>query len=143
MRTELFETVYNLANDTYVPINHRTMGATTAKIDRQIEEPRGSTADEILKNVRDDAAEMVARADIPDSSKAQVITQVVYDKMTEPRNDKFQAAILDKVINENKKKLFDYLIEDCCAGDFAGFVPEHFIGEKQKKEQDDGNSSCC
>lgn len=143
MKTELFEAVYNLSNDTYVPINQRTMGATTAKIDRQIEEPRGNTADEILKNVRDDAAEMLARADIPDSSKAQVVTQVVYDKMTEPRNDKFQAAILDKVINENKKKLFDYLIEDCCAGDFAGFVPEHIIGEKQKKEQDDGNSSCC
>ena len=143
MNTELFETVYNLANDTYVPINQRTMGATTAKIDRQIEEPRGDTADEILKNVRDDAAEMVARADIPDSSKAQVVTQVVYDKMTEPYNDKFQAAILDKVITENKKKLFDYLLEDCCAGDFAGFVPEHIIGEKQKKEQDDGNSSCC
>lgn len=139
MKTELFEAVYNLANDTYVPINQRTMGATTAKIDRQIEEPRGNTADEILKNVRDDAAEMVARADIPDSSKAQVVTQVVYDKMTEPYNDKFQAAILDKVITENKKKLFDYLLEDCC----AGFVPEHIIGEKQKKEQDDGNSSCC
>ena len=143
MKTELFESVYNLANDTYVPINQRTMGATTAKIDRQIEEPRGNTADEILKNVRDDAAEMVARADIPDSSKAQVVTQVVYDKMTEPYNDKFQAAILDKIITENKKKLFDYLLEDCCAGDFAGFVPEHIIGEKQKKEQDDGNSSCC
>lgn len=143
MKTELFEAVYNLANDTYVPTNQRTMGATTAKIDRQIEEPRGNTADEILKNVRDDAAEMVARADIPDSSKAQVVTQVVYDKMTEPYNDKFQAAILDKVITENKKKLFDYLLEDCCAGDFAGFVPEHIISEKQKKEQDDGNSSCC
>lgn len=143
MKTELFEAVYNLANDTYVPINQRTMGATTAKIDRQIEEPRGDTADEILKNVRDDAAEMVARADIPDSSKAQVVTQVVYNKMTEPYNDKFQAAILDKVITENKKKLFDYLLEDCCAGDFAGFVPEHIISEKQKKEQDDGNSSCC
>ena len=111
MKTELFEAVYNLANDTYVPINQRTMGATTAKIDRQIEEPRGDTADEILKNVRDDAAEIVARADIPDSSKAQVVTQVVYDKMTEPYNDKFQAAILDKVITENKKKLFDYLLE--------------------------------
>ena len=143
MKTELFEAVYNLANDTYVPINQRTMGATTAKIDRQIEEPRGDTADEILKNVRDDAAEMAARADIPDFSKAQVVTQVVYDKMTEPRNDRFQAAILDKVITENKKKLFDCLLEDCCAGDFAGFVPEHIIGEKQKKEQDDGNSSCC
>ena len=143
MKTELFEAVYNLANDTYVPINQRTMGASTAKIDRQIEEPRGDTADEILKNVRDDAAEMVARADIPDSSKAQVVTQVVYDKMTEPYNDKFQAAILDKVITENKKKLFDCLLEDCCAGDFAGFVPEHTIDEKQKKEQDDGNSSCC
>ena len=143
MKTKLFEAVYNLANDTYVPINQRTMGATTAKIDRQIEEPRGNTADEILKNVRDDAAEMVARADIPDSSKAQVVTQVVYDKMTEPYNDMFQAAILDKVITENKKKLFDYLLEDCCAGDFAGFVPEHIVGEKQKKEQDDGNSSCC
>ena len=143
MKTELFEAVYNLANDTYVPINQRTMGATTAKIDRQIEEPRGNTADEILKNVRDEAADLVARADIPDSSKAQVVTQVVYDKMTEPYNDKFQAAILDKVITENKKKLFDYLLEDCCAGDFAGFVPEHIIGEKQKKEQDDGNSSCC
>lgn len=143
MKTELFEAVYNLANDTYVPINQRTMGATTAKIDRHIEEPRGNTADEILKNVRDDAAEMVARADIPDSSKAQVVTQVVYDKMTEPRNDRFQAAILDKVITENKKKLFDYLLEDCCAGDFAGFVPEHITSEKQKKEQDDGNSSCC
>lgn len=143
MKTELFEAVYNLANDTYVPINHRTMGATTAKIDKQIEEPRGDSADEILKNVRDEAADLVARADIPDSSKAQVITQVVYDKMTEPYNDKFQAAILDKVITENKKKLFDYLLEDCCAGDFAGFVPEHIIGEKQKKEQDDGNSSCC
>lgn len=143
MKTELFEAVYNLANDTYVPINQRTMGATTAKIDRQIEEPRGKTADEILKNVRDEAADLVARADIPDSSKAQVVTQVVYDKMTEPYNDKFQAAILDKVITENKKKLFDYLLEDCCAGDFAGFVPEHIIGEKQKKEQDDGNSSCC
>lgn len=143
MKTELFEAVYNLANDTYVPINQRTMGATTAKIDKQIEEPRGSSADEILKNVRDEAADLVARADIPDSSKAQVVTQVVYDKMTEPYNDKFQAAILDKVITENKKKLFDYLLEDCCAGDFAGFVPEHIIGEKQKKEQDDGNSSCC
>ena len=143
MKTELFEAVYNLANDTYVPINQRTMGATTAKIDKRIEEPRGNTADEILKNVRDDAAEMVARADIPDSSKAQVVTQVIYDKMANPRNDKFQAAILDKVITENKKKLFDYLLEDCCAGDFAGFVPEHIIGEKQKKEQDDGNSSCC
>ena len=143
MKTELFEAVYNLANDTYVPINQRTMGATTAKIDRQIEEPRGDTADEILKNVRDDAAEIVARADIPDSSKAQVITQVVYDKMTEPRNDKFQAAILDKVVSENKKKFFDGLLEDCCAGDFSGFVPEHIISEKQKKEQDDGNSSCC
>ena len=143
MKTELFEAVYNLANDTYVPINQRTMGATTAKIDKRIEEPRGDTADEILKNVRDDAAEMVARADIPDSSKAQVVTQVVYDKMANPRNDKFQAAILDTVISENKKKLFDGLLEDCCAGDFAGFVPEHIIGEKQKKEQDDGNSSCC
>lgn len=143
MKTKLFEAVYNLANDTYVPINQRIMGATTAKIDRQIEEPRGNTADEILKNVRDDAAEMVARADIPDSSKAQVITQVVYDKMSNPHNDNFQAAILDKVISENKKKLFNYLLEDCCAGDFAGFVPEHIIGEKQKKEQDDGNSSCC
>ena len=143
MKTELFEAVYNLANDTYVPINQRTMGATTAKIDKQIEEPRGSSADEILKNVRDEAADLVARANIPDSSKAQVVTQVVYDKMTEPYNDKFQAAILDKVITENKKKLFDYLLEDCCAGDFAGFVPEHIIGEKQKKEQDDGNSSCC
>ena len=143
MKTELFEAVYNLANDTYVPINQRTMGATTAKIDRQIEEPRGDTADEILKNVRDDAAEIVARADIPDSSKAQVITQVIYDKMTEPRNDRFQAAILDKVVSENKKKLFDDLLEDCCAGDFSGFVPEHIISEKQKKEQDDGNSSCC
>ena len=143
MKTELFEAVYNLANDTYVPINQRTMGATTAKIDRQIEEPRGDTADEILKNVRDDAAEIVARADMPDSSKAQVVTQVVYDKMTEPHNDRFQAAILDKVITENKKKLFDCLLEDCCAGDFSGFVPEHIICEKQKKEQDDGNSSCC
>lgn len=143
MKTELFEAVYNLANSTYVPINQRTMGATTAKIDRQIEEPRGDTADEILKNVRDDAADLVARADIPDSSKAQVVTQVIYDKMAEPRNDKFQAAILDKVISENKKKFFDDLLEDCCAGDFAGFVPEHIIGEKQKKEQDDGNSSCC
>lgn len=143
MKTELFEAVYNLANDTYVPINQRTMGATTAKIDKQIEEPRGNSADEILKNVRDEAADLVARANIPDSSKAQVVTQVVYDKMTEPYNDKFQAAILDKVITENKKKLFDYLLEDCCAGDFAGFVPEHIIGEKQKKEQDDGNSSCC
>ena len=143
MKTKLFEAVYNLANDTYVPINQRTMGATTAKIDKQIEEPRGSSADEILKNVRDEAADLVARANIPDSSKAQVVTQVVYDKMTEPYNDKFQAAILDKVITENKKKLFDYLLEDCCAGDFAGFVPEHIIGEKQKKEQDDGNSSCC
>ena len=143
MKTELFEAVYNLANDTYVPINQRTMGATTAKIDKRIEEPRGDTADEILKNVRDDAAEMVARADIPDSSKAQVVTQVIYDKMANPRNDKFQAAILDTVISENKKKLFDDLLEDCCAGDFAGFVPEHIIGEKQKKEQDDGNSSCC
>lgn len=143
MKTELFEAVYNLANDTYVPISHRTMGATTAKIDRRIEEPRGGTADEILKNVRDDAAEMVASADIPDSSKSQVITQVVYDKMTEPRNSNFQAAILDKVITENNKKFFDGLLEDCCAGDFAGFVPEHIIGEKQKKEQDDGNSSCC
>lgn len=143
MKTELFEAVYNLANDTYVPINQRTMGATTAKIDKQIEEPRGSSADEILKNVRDEAADLVARANIPDSSKAQVVTQVVYDKMTEPYNDKFQAAILDKVVSENKKKFFNYLIEDCCAGDFAGFVPEHIIGEKQKKEQDDGNSSCC
>ena len=143
MKTELFEAVYNLANDTYIPINQRTMGVTTAKIDRQIEEPRGDTVDEILKNVRDDAAEMVARADIPDSSKAQVVTQVVYDKMTEPRNDRFQAAILDKVVSENKKKFFDGLLEDCCAGDFEGFVPEHIIGEKQKKEQDDGNSSCC
>lgn len=143
MKTELFEAVYNLANDTYVPVNHRTMGATTAKIDRRIEEPRGNTADEILKNVRDEAADLVARADIPDSSKAQVITQVVYDKMSNPHNDNFQAAILDKVISENKKKLFNYLLEDCCAGDFAGFVPEHIIGEKQKKEQDDGNSSCC
>ena len=143
MKTELFEAVYNLANDTYVPINQRTMGATTAKIDRQIEEPRGDTADEILKNVRDDAAEMVASADIPDSSKSQVITQVVYDKMTEPRNSNFQAAILDKVVSENKKKFFDGLLEDCCAGDFEGFVPEHIIGETQKKEQDDGNSSCC
>lgn len=143
MKTELFEAVYNLANDTYVPINQRTMGATTAKIDKQIEEPRGSSADEILKNVRDEAADLVARADIPDSSKAQVITQVVYDKMSNPHNDNFQAAILDKVISENKKKLFNYLLEDCCAGDFAGFVPEHIIGEKQKKEQDDGNSSCC
>ena len=143
MKTKLFEAVYNLANDTYVPINQRTMGATTAKIDKQIEEPRGSSADEILKNVRDEAADLVARANIPDSSKAQVVTQVVYDKMTEPRNDNFQAAILDKVVSENKKKFFNYLIEDCCAGDFAGFVPEHIIGEKQKKEQDDGNSSCC
>lgn len=143
MKTELFEAVYNLANDTYVPINQRSMGATTAKIDRQIDEPRGDTADEILKNVRDDAADLVARADIPESSKAQVVTQVVYDKMTEPRNDKFQAAILDKVITESKKEFFDDLLEDCCAGDFAGFVPEHIIGEKQKKEQDDGNSSCC
>ena len=143
MKTELFEAVYNLANDTYVPINQRTMGATTAKIDRQIGEPRGNSADEILKNVRDEAADLVARADIPDSSKAQVITQVVYDKMSNPHNDNFQAAILDKVISENKKKLFNYLLEDCCAGDFAGFVPEHIIGEKQKKEQDDGNSSCC
>lgn len=143
MKTELFEAVYNLANSTYVPINQRTMGATTAKIDRRIEEPRGDTADEILKNVRDDAAELVARADIPDSSKAQVVTQVIYDKMANPRNDKFQAAILDTVISENKKKFFDGLLEDCCAGDFAGFVPEHIIGEKQKKEQDDGNSSCC
>ena len=143
MKTELFEAVYNLANSTYVPINQRTMGATTAKIGRQIEEPRGDTADEILKNVRDDAADLVARADIPDSSKAQVVTQVIYDKMAEPRNDKFQAAILDKVISENKKKFFDDLLEDCCAGDFAGFVPEHIISEKQKKEQDDGNSSCC
>ena len=143
MKTELFEAVYNLANDTYVPINQRTMGATTAKIDKQIEEPRGSSADEILKNVRDEAADLVARANIPDSSKAQVVTQVVYDKMTEPRNDNFQAAILDKVVSENKKKFFNYLLEDCCAGDFAGFVPEHIIGEKQKKEQDDGNSSCC
>ena len=143
MKTELFEAVYNLANDTYVPINQRTMGATTAKIDKQIEEPRGSSADEILKNVRDEAADLVARADIPDSSKAQVITQVVYDKMSNPHNDNFQAAILDKVISENKKKLFNYLLEDCCAGDFAGFVPEHIISEKQKKEQDDGNSSCC
>lgn len=143
MKTELFEAVYNLANDTYVPINQRTMGATTAKIDRRIEEPRGDTADEILKNVRDDAAELVARADIPDSSKAQVVTQVIYDKMANPYNDKFQAAILDTVISENKKKFFDDLLEDCCAGDFAGFVPEHIIGEKQKKEQDDGNSSCC
>lgn len=143
MKTELFEAVYNLANDTYVPINQRTMGATTAKIDRQIGEPRGNSADEILKNVRDEAADLVARADIPDSSKAQVITQVVYDKMANPHNDNFQAAILDKVISENKKKLFNYLLEDCCAGDFAGFVPEHIIGEKQKKEQDDGNSSCC
>lgn len=143
MKTELFEAVYNLANDTYVPINQRTMGATTAKIDKQIEEPIGNSADEILKNVRDEAADLVARADIPDSSKAQVITQVVYDKMSNPHNDNFQAAILDKVVSENKKKLFDYLLEDCCAGDFAGFVPEHIIGEKQKKEQDDGNSSCC
>jgi uncharacterized membrane-anchored protein YjiN (DUF445 family) len=143
MKTELFEAVYNLANDTYVPINQRTMGATTAKIDRRIEEPRGDTADEILKNVRDDAAELVARADIPDSSKAQVVTQVIYDKMANPYNDKFQAAILDTVISENKKNFFDGLLEDCCAGDFAGFVPEHIIGEKQKKEQDDGNSSCC
>lgn len=143
MKTELFEAVYNLANDTYVPINQRTMGATTAKIDKQIGEPRGNSADEILKNVRDEAADLVARADIPDSSKAQVITQVVYDKMSNPHNDNFQAAILDKVVSENKKKLFDYLLEDCCAGDFAGFVPEHIIGEKQKKEQDDGNSSCC
>ena len=119
------------------------MGATTAKIDRRIEEPRGDTADEILKNVRDDAAEIVARADMPDSSKAQVVTQVVYDKMAEPRNSNFQAAILDKVVSENKKKFFDGLLEDCCAGDFSGFVPEHIIGEKQKKEQDDGNSSCC
>ena len=143
MKTELFEAVYNLANDTYVPINQRTMGATTAKIDKQIEEPRGNSADEIVKNVRDEAADLVARADIPDSSKAQVITQVVYDKMSNPHNDNFQAAILDKVISENKKKLFNYLLEDCCAGDFAGFVPEHIISEKQKKEQDDGNSSCC
>lgn len=36
MKTELFEAVYNLSNDTYVPISHRTMGATTAKIDRWI-----------------------------------------------------------------------------------------------------------
>lgn len=143
MKTELFEAVYNLANDTYVPINQRTMGATTAKIDKQIEEPRGDSADEILKNVRDEAADLVARADIPDSSKAQVVTQVVYDKMSNPHNDNFQVAILDKVVSENKKKLFNYLLEDCCAGDFAGFVPEHTIGEKQKKEQDDGNSSCC
>ena len=42
MKTELFETVYNLANDTYVPVNHRTMGATTAKIDNRLKSQEGA-----------------------------------------------------------------------------------------------------
>jgi hypothetical protein len=141
MKAELFEAVYNLANGTYTPTEGRTMGATTAKIDRQINEPKGDTADEILKNVRDEAAELVARADIPDSSKPQVVTQVLFDKINRSGNEKFQAAILDTVV-ESKKKFFDKLLEDCCAGDFAGFVPEKIIGD-EKKKQDDGNASCC
>lgn len=140
MKAELFEAVYNLANGTYTPTEGRTMGATTAKIDRQIDEPKGDTADEILKNVRDEAAELVARADIPDSSKPQVVTQVLFDKISGSNSSKFQAAILDTVV-ESRKKLFDELLEDCCAGDFAGFVPERIIGDEKK--QDDGNSSCC
>ena len=141
MKAELFEAVYNLANGTYTPTEGRTMGATTAKIDRQINEPKGYTADEILKNVRDEAAELVARADIPDSSKPQVVTQVLFDKISGSNSGKFQAAILDTVV-ESKKKLFDELLEDCCAGDFAGFVPERIVGD-EKKKQDDGNASCC
>lgn len=140
MKAELFEAVYNLANGTYTPTEGRTMGATTAKIDRQINEPKGDTADEILKNVRDEAAELVARADIPDSSKPQVVTQVLFDKISGSNSSKFQAAILDTVV-ESKKKFFDELLEDCCAGDFAGFVPEKIIGDEKK--QDDSNASCC
>ena len=94
-----------------------------------------------MKNVRDEAAELVARADIPDSSKPQVVTQVLFDKISGSNSSKFQAAILDTVV-ESKKKLFDELLEDCCAGDFAGFVPEKIVGD-EKKKQDDGNASCC
>lgn len=142
MKAELFERIYSLSNDTQLPITGSTMGKTTAKINDRIEEPQGSSADEILRNVADEARAMVADADIPENTKPQVVTQVLYKKIADPSEANFQAAILDTVL-ENKEEFFDKILEDCCAGDFAGFTPEHIIGSKQKKQEDDGNSSCC
>lgn len=142
MKAELFEAIYNLSNGSYLPISGSTMGKTTAKIADKIKEPSGSSADEILSNVAEKAKEMVKDADIPEETKPQVVTQVVYNKMANPSEANFQKAILNTVI-ENKEEFFNKILEeDCCAGDFAGFTPEHVLGAK-KKEQDDGNAATC
>lgn len=124
MKSELFEAIYNFANNTYMPTKGRDMGVSTAKVNSQIKDPKGGSADEILNNVRDEASYLVDKLDVPNEKKPQIVTQVVYDKMTSPSESKFQAAILDKVL------------EDCCAADFAGFVPEKVL----KKEDDESQT---
>lgn len=37
------------------------------------------------------------------------------------------------------KKLFDKILEDVCAGDFSGFVPENTL----EKKKEDGEAASC
>lgn len=141
MKAELFERIYDLSNSTEMPVIGRTMGKTSACVAAKVREPHGSTADEILGNVAKDANEIASNMGVDEDVKSQIVTNVLYDKMTKPENSDYQKAILDTVL-ENKKALFDKILEDVCAGDFSGFVPEHMLGDKKKKE-DDGNSSVC
>ncbi len=143
MKAELFERIYNLSNSTEMPIRCRTMGKTSAKVCAAVGEPRGSSADEILGNIAKDANEIASGIGVDENIKSQVVTNVVYDKMTKPENSDYQKAILDTVLESDEKVLFDKILEeDVCAGDFSGFAPEHMLGDIQKKE-DDGNSSSC
>lgn len=104
---QFFEKVYDMSNTT-LPISGRTMGKTTSYIDDRIKEPHGNTSDEIIQNIADDASEILSqKAATTDDQRLidnadQIITQVVYDKMTHPSNAKFQKAIIDTALSEDK-----------------------------------------
>ncbi len=148
MKAELFEAIYNLSNGTYLPIGGSTMGKTTAKVNDQIKEPVGSSADEIIQNVADEAAQILAGNDDPRIAdyKDQIVTQVVHNKLANPHEGNFQTAIIDSALAESNQ-LFDMILNEddggcgVCASDFAGSVPEHILGTEKKKA--DGNSATC
>ena len=100
---ERFLEQYNTA-DIILPIHQRIMGKTTADIDHMINEPEGNTSDEIIKNVADEAADALNKKAQQDASilqnADQIITQVVYDKMTQPENEKFQKAMIDAALSK-------------------------------------------
>lgn len=102
---QFFEKVIDMTG-TKLPLTGRSMCRTTSIIDNNITEPIGDTADEIIKNVAEQATDAVEKRAIEQDDErisdnaAQIVLQVVYDKMTAPRNAEFQQAIIDAALKE-------------------------------------------